>query len=514
MPRQSLSTALLALALFAAPAAADDVAQTPAAPPAPAAPAERKLAFNYPCAFAYSDGPAYEDRLSDWVCDYVHASVRGGRKTFNDLPTLAAQKSMLADVERDADNAHDRYVAGVGDLLKKTDPAKIPKNLTPAQRLDQIHAMQKTLSRGIVQLADPFLWPARAETTYVEKTPGWWPSSWKPYIHPAYARFDALNGEAEKIENGMIDATSAALDHRLRQGTLSRTAEGLHAPGQPEEVLNRAFDGQERSGVVSASPAPGAPAAPAPGLVLSPPIRPGTDLQAAPPPAPIPRDPQEREQRNYFARGTTAGAQRLKDDATIAVWHAFGQTTTVGDPVGVAPLIVHQEGPSCGVGAQYEALRARGQDADIAKLAIEARDKGYYVDYGLNNGSRTGGTMWSHMNSLMTDRGVPSRIIPHGSSSDIVQSIRASGGAIVFVGTRAFWSDASQPAGANHFVYVTGAEVDRAGAVRGYYVNDTGTGEAVRFISAADFSKAWRGPMVAFAGAPTTAVGSAGNGVR
>ena len=43
-------------------------------------------------------------------------------------------------------------------------------------------------------------------------------------------------------------------------------------------------------------------------------------------------------------------------------------------------------------------------------------------------------------------------------------------------------------------IFVTGEEVsNKNGQVLGYYINDTGTGEAARFVPKKDFDRAWRG---------------------
>jgi len=64
--------------------------------------------------------------------------------------------------------------------------------------------------------------------------------------------------------------------------------------------------------------------------------------------------------------------------------------------------------------------------------------------------------------------------------------------------TRLLWNSQAIPDSASHAVYVTGNEVDKTGKVLGYFINDTGTGEAARFIPRKDFLKAWSAWFVAF----------------
>lgn len=172
----------------------------------------------------------------------------------------------------------------------------------------------------------------------------------------------------------------------------------------------------------------------------------------------------------------------------------------MGDPYGKAPLIIQQKGPSCGVASQYEALKARGQAVKIEDLAREGRDKGYYVDYPNAAGDRLGGTTGANMNSLLKDHKVNASYSRGATPAQLDTAIRGSGDAIVSVKTKLFWNDPKLGDGESHVVYVTGEEVDNAGTVLGYYFNDTGTGEAARFVSAATFQKAWQKELVVLPG--------------
>ena len=76
------------------------------------------------------------------------------------------------------------------------------------------------------------------------------------------------------------------------------------------------------------------------------------------------------------------------------------------------------------------------------------------------------------------------------------QSIRTAGDAIITVRARDFWQQPSIPAAATHNVYVSGMEVSASGKVLGYYVNDTGSGEADRYVSAALLNASWTRSLV------------------
>lgn len=461
-----------------------------------------KLTFTYPCTFAYADGKPYENRVMDYECDYMHASLKNADKSFDRLPTLAAQKAFLGSVIETADAAHNTYIQNVAAAIEKTDPSKLPKTLTQTQRLARIAASNVELNTAVFAAAEPFLWPPREGETYVQKTAGSWPRSWDPYIQPLYERAGQLQDLVRESEMHLIDKASADLEKSLRAKALTKAIERAKAPGGAA-ALDGVFDGGAGRGNLADGPlgwngAAGTIRANNRASVVNAMPIPISDLKSLPPP--IPKSESAREQRNYFARGVTAGMARLKDDARIGTWHAFGLTTTIGDPSGKASLIFSQEGPSCAVASQAEALNARGDKVPVDQLAREGYDKGYFVDYETASGGRDGGTPWQSVNSLLKDHGVKTENVSNATSHDLDQALRRSPehDAIVYVKVKMFWNDPNVPEGATHAVYMTGEEVEPNGTVRGYYINDTGQGEAARFVSAADFDKVWLKQMVTF----------------
>jgi hypothetical protein len=518
-PKRTLAAAFFASVLLAGAATrgfAGDATVAPVPPQAvkagtDAEPAAKpKLVFTYPCTFAYTDGKPYEERrVMDYECDYIHASIKGGKDELNHLPTIEAQLAMLGDVIDAADRVHNEYIKKVAALIIETDPAKVPKTvklkdgkiipMPAAERMKRIGDLNILLSTGVFAAASPFLWPAREEGSYVEKSPGYWPASWRPYIQPIYDRSIQLSGMVQADEQKMIDKAAADMDKRMqalakKQGKLSA---GFNE--KDPSALDAAFDGGGRH-IIEEEPAV-APGPVANGKLPPPLIRtqdglkPVSDLELTPPPT-IPEEGKDRDQRNYFARGYAAGALRLKDDAEIGVWHAMGQTRTIGDPYGAAKLIFHQEGPSCAVSTQFEVLKSRGVAVKIEDLATEGRDKGYFVDYAQTDGSRAGGTSWSHLDSLITDHGVKAESVSQATQSQLDAAVKKTGDAIVYVFPKGFWADPKIGDRETHAVYITGAEQDTSGKIRGYYINDTGTGEAARYISAADFYKVWTKNLV------------------
>jgi len=463
-------------------------------------PTAQKLVFTYPCAFAYADGKLYEAKVARHVCDYMHASLQDAARTFNSLPTLAAQKEMLQSVTRVADADYAQYMKGKAALLAETDPALISNRLPPMKAMLDIESLRRLIESQGVQISTPFLWPAPPaymQKSYLDPEAGKFKESWNPYVGDFVRRDETLVAKSREFESELIRRTDKAAEGRLRASLLAKAVnEGL-SPRAAAAALTHLFDGS--GGAAQASSAGADPVAAPSGLARwTAPFKGRLGLPASLPP-PVPNDGVQDAKRGYFARGSEAGLKRIDDDAKIAVWHALGWSQTLGDPAAAVPYIIVQKGPTCAIGAQYEALRARGVSIGIKPLVQEALDKGYYAEYGLASGFRAGGTFIADSNALLRDHQVPSRLIMKATPRDIEISIAEGQGALAVVREREFWSEPYQPESAAHTIYVSGAEIDPQGRVLGYYVNDTGTGEAMRYVSASDFKKAWTGILVSLA---------------
>jgi len=344
---------------------------------APAKAQKLRLSFHYPCTFVYEDGKPYEERVMDFQCDYMHASIKNADESFNALPTPEAQKAFLRSASRDADAAHIVYIKDIAALIKETDPATIPKGLTRVGRMERLESFVQYVSTKSLEISGPFLWPPRQMETYLEKTSGPWPSSWSPYLQPIYAHVAGLVALIRAEQKAMIDKTSAELDKKMLRISGQDVSEVTNRTGVDVAALEKLFDGSRARGVVVEAGG-GAKRARAGGGAARSSVPVASDLQVAQPPD-IPHSEAERSQRNYFARGVRAGLQRLKDDAAVAIRREAGETRTRGNPYGRASLIILQKGPSCSVAAQYEALRARRKEVEIEPLVKEGHDKGYYA---------------------------------------------------------------------------------------------------------------------------------------
>lgn len=505
MSRETLYLLVLALAHPAAaqPAAQPAVEQDISEGPTPAVvgavsddSSHGHLTWTYPCEFVHADTTVLAPEPMGYHCDYMRARVKDAAQQFNELPTLAAQLAFLRSTDSSATAAEKDKKEKMTALLKKTDPKNIPADIQPGERLKRLMAFNERLGQGL-KLCEPFLWPKREGESYLEPTNGSWPESWKPCMKPVYDRWNEIRALTEPLQVALVDKAAKSASRNLK-AIPAPGPKGALAKDMDVSALAKIFDGggggeeqtgrpPERGGAPPLVP----PLPPNVDTLILSPHKNISDLQAAPPP--LPTTPRARQERNYFARGYAAGVQRLNDDVRLALWHATGKSTTIGDPLGKAFLIFPQKGPTCAVAAQYQAMKARGLPVNMTDLAKEGIAKGYYSEYQMISGSRDGGTYSEHAHRLLLDHGVSARVSFKTTPAQLAASVRTSGDALVSMNTKRLWNDPSQPDDAGHAVYVSGAEVDAKNNPLGFYINDTGTGEAARFIPIDEFNRAWKG---------------------
>ncbi|MBI5247042.1 MAG: hypothetical protein HY923_07650 [Elusimicrobia bacterium] len=186
-----------------------------------------------------------------------------------------------------------------------------------------------------------------------------------------------------------------------------------------------------------------------------------------------------------------------KQTAEVNALRKQGRTRTIGDPGRRAAYVYHQEGGTCGIGAQIQVLADAGVvSADSA--ALKAKEDELYaraLRLGYFEGStgdpkrrENGGTANQRVGDLLD---MPVRKHFAAKDEELFEAVK--GGRMIIVGadTERLWND-RRFRGGGHFVAITGAEVDRkSGKPLGYYINDTGTNEGGRFITLKQFNAAW-----------------------
>ena len=186
-----------------------------------------------------------------------------------------------------------------------------------------------------------------------------------------------------------------------------------------------------------------------------------------------------------------------KETARVNALRHQGKTRTIGDPVKRAAYVYHQEGSTCGLGAQIQVLADAGLVAANPAALKAKEDELFRRAQRLHffNGSsgdperrENGGTPNQHVGDLLD---MPVRKNFAATDAELFEAVK--GGRMIIVGADAgrLWNNRKYR-DAGHFVAITGAEVDRkSGEVLGYYINDTGTNEGGRFVTLKQFNAAW-----------------------
>ncbi|HVC09830.1 MAG TPA: hypothetical protein VNH15_07825 [Elusimicrobiota bacterium] len=436
--------------------------------------------------------PEYADALKDYngpvpqfQCDYLHAMENGQGVSFFEsfnggkgvlFPyTLAQQKSYLAQTYCDSAFADRQFLKW----------SKEPDKINDAYRL----------------AIKTFFWqhppiPLGGSSYLVGGNPSA-VLSWYPYLRPLL--FLKLANEAN--EQKMVRAVAGKMK-TLQESGLNKVPGG-YALARVNAWLDSFFDHSKPS---AANPA--APADPASPLIL-PKNGPAPDLspmlskpevflspkfsQYSSPPLPSLDDAAAVKEENFGARGISAAAARLENEYKIDFWHYFGMSRTIGNPGAALQYAIQQKSGTCGVESQYEALRAHGvKDITPAAMAQEAYKNGWYGENDPERGvsATFTGTLLPYSNKLLAAHGMTrTTIIYNATTRDLEDSLAKGGGAIVALSSKRFWEN--KPGPVDHAVYVSGAELGSDGKIWGYYVNDTGTGEGMRFVPAQEFEEAW-----------------------
>lgn len=117
------------------------------------------------------------------------------------------------------------------------------------------------------------------------------------------------------------------------------------------------------------------------------------------------------------------------------------------------------------------------------------------IDIGKKSGGYTpcNGTTKAGLSSVMGAAGIPATGTAKPSLDSIASELDAGKAVVVGYDARPVWGDDTTPHPLGHAVRVTGVERDLSGAVRGFYINDSGSGEAGKYVPADTFQEALDG---------------------
>jgi hypothetical protein len=153
----------------------------------------------------------------------------------------------------------------------------------------------------------------------------------------------------------------------------------------------------------------------------------------------------------------------------------------IGDPArarGLFPGKQHYENCVLQSSQQiiHEATGRNYTETEMENIATHPVDSGY---------TRKGGTPYAGLATVLNNGGVPAHTEP-ATAANVDQALANGQGVISTHDAGELWNDPAY-AGGGHAVVTTGAIQDSNGNTVGYVINDTGSGEAGRTLSSADY---------------------------
>jgi uncharacterized protein YvpB len=178
------------------------------------------------------------------------------------------------------------------------------------------------------------------------------------------------------------------------------------------------------------------------------------------------------------------------------------ETVVIGDPDG-DKAFTHQQGENlldfqmtCGLCSCENVLRSFGRDVTETDIVVFAAQRGLCNTDGMDGPNRgsCGGTTPDSIAEILTRQGFPASVFEGGSLEDLADNIEQGRGVIIGVNAGALWHDPNSDSGgrANHAITVTGVARDpMTGDIQGFFVNDSGNGQAAQFVDASLMREAW-----------------------
>ncbi len=147
---------------------------------------------------------------------------------------------------------------------------------------------------------------------------------------------------------------------------------------------------------------------------------------------------------------------------------------------------------TCGLVSCEGVLRKFGVNVtenDIVDHAVKKKE--CYTD---GTPEKNGGTSPADQAQILTDYGVSARVESGGDIEKLAQQVREGRGVILEANAGELWNDANyyDNGNPNHAIVVTGFERDTsANRITGFYINDSGAGQAGRFVDVDTMKRAW-----------------------
>jgi uncharacterized protein YvpB len=173
---------------------------------------------------------------------------------------------------------------------------------------------------------------------------------------------------------------------------------------------------------------------------------------------------------------------------------------TIGDVAGYADFN-HQQGDNpygiqedCGLVSCQDVLNQFGIPVNETDVVTHAVTNGE-CQFSASDISGSGGTSVDDQVHILNDYGVPAHAESGQALEGLAANVEQGHGVIIEANAGVLWNDPNyvESGQANHAVTVTGVARDPAtGAVQGFYINDSGTGQSGEFVSAQTMTDAWQ----------------------
>jgi hypothetical protein len=173
----------------------------------------------------------------------------------------------------------------------------------------------------------------------------------------------------------------------------------------------------------------------------------------------------------------------------------------MGDPTGQADYYFQQGdnslgyGGTCGLASSREILAQFGIEQSEDNLLQYALDNELCVtlDDARGDAEKAGGTTPDGLASLLSDHGVSAHISTGATLEDLASEIEQNRSVIACVDSGVIrYQDQNPDPQMDHALLITGVARDpNGGNVVGFYVNDTGTNEAAKFVDADTMERGW-----------------------
>jgi uncharacterized protein YvpB len=183
---------------------------------------------------------------------------------------------------------------------------------------------------------------------------------------------------------------------------------------------------------------------------------------------------------------------------TLEVLPDGRESVVTGDVVGLAEFS-HPQGDNpfgfegtCGLVSCEDVLRQFGVEVTEADVVEHAVLNGQcYVG---DDPAMAGGTTPESRVALLADYQIPAHVESGQSLEDLAADVEQGSGVIISANAGYLWDDpnAFDTGQSNHAVVVTGVARDpETGQIQGFFINDSGTGQAGQFVDATTMDMAY-----------------------